>query len=66
LTPEEEWADFDRMAREHLRIDGQDFLRRLDAGEYAEIVDDPINHQWISYLAYLAPVARAYVERSVR
>jgi hypothetical protein len=59
LTPEEEWADFDANARARLGISGQEFLRRLDAGEYAEIVDDPINHPGVSYLAYLAPVARA-------
>jgi hypothetical protein len=41
LTPEEARAQFDARARELMGISGEEFLRRLDAGEYDEIYDDP-------------------------
>jgi hypothetical protein len=39
ITLEEERAQFDARARELMRISGEEFLRRLDAGEYDEIYD---------------------------
>jgi hypothetical protein len=39
LTLEEERAQFDARARELMGISGEEFLRRLDAGEYDEIYD---------------------------
>ena len=58
LSPEEEWAHFDSVARRRLGMSGEEFLRRLDAGEFDEIVDDPINHRWVGYLAALSPGVR--------
>ena len=39
LTPEQEREQFDARARELMGISGEEFLRRLDAGEYDEIID---------------------------
>jgi hypothetical protein len=58
LTPEEAWARFDGLARQHLGMSGEEFLRRLDAGEFEEIVDDPAEHPWIGYLAHIRPYAQ--------
>jgi hypothetical protein len=58
LTPAEERADFDATARTRLGMSGEEFLRRLDAGEFDAIVDDPINHQWVSWLAALSRYVR--------
>jgi hypothetical protein len=54
LTPEEAWAEFDAMTRRHLGVPGQEFLRLLDAGEYEAVIDDPVNHRWVGYLAQLS------------
>lgn len=51
LTEEEWYAHFDGLARKHLGISGEEFLRRLDDGEYADIVDDPFDHPWVGRLA---------------
>ncbi len=40
LTPIEAHAQFDQRAREMVGMSGEEFLRRLDAGEYADIPDD--------------------------
>ena len=58
LSPEEEWAHFDAVARKRLGMTGEEFLRRLDAGEFNEIVDDPINYRWVGYLAALSRSVR--------
>jgi hypothetical protein len=34
-------AYFDTTARELLGMSGEEFLRRLDAGEWHEVIDDP-------------------------
>jgi hypothetical protein len=39
LTPEEEREQFEARVREVMGISGQEFLRRLDAGEYDDIYD---------------------------
>jgi hypothetical protein len=39
LTPTEAREQFDARARELMGISGEEFLRRLDAGEYDEIID---------------------------
>jgi hypothetical protein len=41
LSPEEGRAFFDREARRVLGISGDEFLARLDAGEYDDIPDTP-------------------------
>jgi hypothetical protein len=58
LTPDEAKADFDAKARELLGISGEEFLRRLDAGEYDEVLDDPVHHRTVGYLWNLSIVAR--------
>ena len=58
LSPEESWADFDEATRTRLGLTGEEFLRRLDAGEFNEIIDDPINHRWVGYLAQLSRSVR--------
>ena len=54
LCPEESWAHFDEATRTRLGMTGEEFLRRLDAGEFAEIIDDPADHPWVGYLAQLS------------
>ena len=39
ITPEEEREQFEARVRELMGISGEEFLRRLDAGEYDEIID---------------------------
>lgn len=58
LTPEEAKADFDAKARQLLGISGEEFLRRLDAGEYDDVLDDPAYHRTVGYLWDLSVVAR--------
>ena len=41
LTPEEGRAFFDEQARTLAGMSGEEFLRRLDAGEFDEILDEP-------------------------
>lgn len=52
LDEEASWAFFDDKARELLGINGAEFLRRWDAGEYDEVADLPGNSD-IIYLALL-------------
>lgn len=54
LTPEEAWAGFDHACRRRLGMSGEEFVRRLDAGDFDDIVDDPINHPGYSFLAMLS------------
>ena len=58
LRPEEAWADFDVQCRRRLGMSGEEFVRRLDAGDFDEIVDDPINHPGYSFLAMVSGVVR--------
>lgn len=58
MTLEESRADFDAKAREWLGISGDEFLRRLDAGEYDEILDDPAYHGTVGWLWGLSVVVR--------
>ena len=39
ITPEEEREQFEARVRELMGISGEEFLRRLDAGEYDDIYD---------------------------
>jgi hypothetical protein len=57
LTPEEGHQFFDEQARRRLGISGEEFLRRLDAGEYQDIPDDP-KHWPIIELSMLQDFAR--------
>lgn len=57
LTPEEARALFDRRARQLLRISGEEFLRRWDAGEYRPVRDDVDGHK-VGELFMMLPFAR--------
>jgi hypothetical protein len=57
VTPEEGRAYFDEQARELLGISGAEFVRRHDAGEYDDIIDDPA-HDAVGFLAFLIDLAR--------
>ena len=46
---------FDRQARRYLGVGGEEFLRRLEAGEYGDPDDDPR----VMRLVMLLPFARA-------
>ena len=53
-TPEESRELFDRMARDYLNMSGDEFLRRWDAGEYAEGRQEPR----VETMAILLPLVR--------
>ena len=57
LTGEEARAYFEDEVQRELGISGDEFLRRLDAGEYDAIYDDP-DHREIGHLEMLSHVVR--------
>ena len=57
LTPEEGKRQFDEAARAWLGISGDEFLRRYDAGEYADLVESEDNRRVID-LYLMIPLAR--------
>ena len=57
VSPAEGRAYFDEQARELLGISGSEFVRRHDAGEYDDIIDDPA-HDAVGFLAFLIDLAR--------
>jgi hypothetical protein len=57
LTPEEGQAWFDKLIPEMLGISGEEFLRRYDAGEYANILDDS-EHWSLIEAEMMIPLAR--------
>jgi hypothetical protein len=57
LSPEEGRQYFDEQARKRLGISGEEFLRRLDAGEYDGTPDDP-EHWPIIELSLMTGFAR--------
>ena len=63
LTEEEFYEEFDRATREWVGLSADEFMRRWDAGEYAEIDDDPA-HYPIMHLAGAAEFLRAVPSRS--
>lgn len=56
VTPEEGRRIFDEAARAWMGMSGEEFLRRLDAGEYYDIADAP-GHRHIMHLAMMRPLA---------
>jgi hypothetical protein len=56
LDDEETRAYFDATARELLGMSGDEFLRRLDAGEWRDVIDDG-EHGDHLYLAMLRRLA---------
>jgi hypothetical protein len=57
LSREEGRALFDRQARELMNMSGEEFLRRYDAGEFDDILDDS-DHPHLMHLAMLIPFGR--------
>jgi hypothetical protein len=57
-TREETLAEFDAQAQQVLQISGEEFLRRLDTGELAEVIDDPGAYPGITYLLMLSGSVR--------
>ncbi len=57
LEPEEERALFDERTRAILGISGEEFLRKLDDGDYDEVADD-VHYLDIHYLIMLCSIAR--------
>ncbi len=57
LSPEEGRAFFDQRARALVGMSGEEFIRRLDAGEFDAILDDP-DHDAYMRLALLSPFGR--------
>jgi hypothetical protein len=47
---------FDAQARKLAGISGEEFVRRLEAGEYADVLDDPARPE-LMYLAMLRRIA---------
>lgn len=58
LSRQETIDFFDEQARARLGMSGEEFLRRLDAGEYNDILDDPVNHSAVVYLGALSRSVR--------
>lgn len=57
FTQEEAWVEFDRQAREIAGVSGEEFIRRLDAGEYDNTPDDP-EHWDLIHLSSWAALGR--------
>ena len=57
VSPEEARADFDEWMRHWMRISGEEFARRYDAGEYDEILDDG-EHWYLIHLEMMLPFVR--------
>ena len=56
LNEDEARALFDAQSRKLVGMSGAEFLRRLDAGEFADILDDPVRPE-LMYLAMLRSFA---------
>jgi hypothetical protein len=57
VTPEEGRRMFDEAARKIMGMSGDEFIRRWDAGEYAEVFDKE-GYRHIGHLAGLISFAR--------
>jgi hypothetical protein len=58
LEDDEARAYFDATARELLGMSGEEFLRRLDAGEWEEVIDDGEHPDHL----FLAMMRRSFVQ----
>ncbi|MEA2531954.1 MAG: hypothetical protein QOG89_3598 [Thermomicrobiales bacterium] len=56
-SPEQTREAFDDLAQELMEVSGAEFIRRWDAGEFADIADDPDRPE-IMRLAMLIPFGR--------
>ncbi len=57
LTPEESEREFDQLARELVGMSGDEFIRKLKAGEFLDIPDDE-EHRAFATLAVMSGVGR--------
>lgn len=57
-SQDETLAAFDAQARRVLGISGAEFLRRLDAGDLDDVIDDPVAYPGITYLMMLSDSVR--------
>ena len=57
LPPEEARRQFDEMARERVGMSGDEFIRRLDAGEFLDLPDD-FEHSAYAELTILSSFGR--------
>jgi hypothetical protein len=57
VDPDEGRRMFDEAVRELMSISGEEFIRRYDAAEYADMPDD-LAHRHIIDLALLIPFGR--------
>lgn len=53
LDPEAAYEEFDALTQELLGISGEEFIRRWDAGEYADVADDQSNEHIIMIAGFL-------------
>jgi hypothetical protein len=58
FSPEEGWDLLDRQARRYLKMDGEEFIARWDAGEFDD-PDDRLRHApEVMRVATLLPLVR--------
>ena len=57
ITPEEARRQFDEETRARLGMSGEEFIRRLDAGEFEDIPDDEEHRAYIE-LGILSTLGR--------
>jgi hypothetical protein len=57
FSPDETREAFDDLAQTLMQMSGAEFIRRWDAGEYADVADAP-DHPEIMRLAMLIPFGR--------
>ena len=57
LTPEESCRQFDEYARERVCMTGDEFIRKLQAGDFLEIPDDEEHRAYVE-LAPMSGVVR--------
>jgi hypothetical protein len=56
LSPEESWRIFDQEAREIAGVSGEEFIRKVRAGEYHDIPDEPEYWDLIFLVQAVGPV----------
>lgn len=57
-TWEEAWEHFDSAARRNLGISGQEFLRRLDSGEYSGMAEATPEERRVVEMMMMVPIVR--------
>jgi hypothetical protein len=57
-SDEEAWEIFDSAARRELGISGEEFLRRVDSGEYEGMTEETLEERRIVGMMMLLPFAR--------